>query len=80
MLLFCWQTGSGKTYTIRGVPEEYSTKGIIPRTIQYVFDCIQNVSLFFYNTILSSLKSSINIECFLISVGLSHQTDNNIYS
>ncbi|CAH8430792.1 unnamed protein product [Heterobilharzia americana] len=32
------QTGSGKTYTITGGTEKYSERGIIPRTIAYLFD------------------------------------------
>lgn len=32
------QTGSGKTYTMTGGAESYSARGIIPRTLQHVFD------------------------------------------
>ena len=31
------QTGSGKTFTMTGGPERYQDRGIIPRTIQYIF-------------------------------------------
>ncbi|KAJ8919562.1 hypothetical protein NQ315_002184, partial [Exocentrus adspersus] len=31
------QTGSGKTYSITGSPKNYNDRGIIPRSIQYVF-------------------------------------------
>lgn len=33
------QTGSGKTFTMDGVPEQL---GIIPRTVDLLFDCIRN--------------------------------------
>ncbi|KAG5895614.1 hypothetical protein JTB14_017723 [Gonioctena quinquepunctata] len=32
------QTGSGKTYTITGSPKNYNDRGIIPRSIQYIFE------------------------------------------
>ncbi|KAI3385000.1 hypothetical protein SNEBB_000303 [Seison nebaliae] len=32
------QTGSGKTFTITGGPEKYSDRGIIPRSISYIWD------------------------------------------
>jgi kinesin family protein 6/9 len=32
------QTGSGKTYTITGGAERYVDRGIIPRTISYIFN------------------------------------------
>ncbi|KAJ3025970.1 UNVERIFIED_CONTAM: Kinesin- protein 6 [Siphonaria sp. JEL0065] len=31
------QTGSGKTFTITGGAEKYSDRGLIPRTLQYIF-------------------------------------------
>ena len=31
------QTGSGKTFTITGGTEKYNDRGIIPRTISYIF-------------------------------------------
>ncbi|OON16925.1 hypothetical protein X801_07245, partial [Opisthorchis viverrini] len=31
------QTGSGKTFTITGGGEKYTDRGIIPRTIEYIF-------------------------------------------
>lgn len=30
-------TGSGKTYTITGGTEKYTERGIIPRTLSYIF-------------------------------------------
>lgn len=32
------QTGSGKTYTITGGAERFADRGIIPRTIAYIFN------------------------------------------
>eukprot|EP01016_Furgasonia_blochmanni_P018370 TRINITY_DN20886_c0_g1_i1.p1 TRINITY_DN20886_c0_g1~~TRINITY_DN20886_c0_g1_i1.p1 ORF type:complete len:328 (+),score=82.67 TRINITY_DN20886_c0_g1_i1:64-1047(+) len=46
------QTGSGKTFTMTGGPERYEDRGIIPRTISYVFsetakrkDCFFEISI-----------------------------------
>ena len=35
------QTGSGKTFTITGGPERYEDRGLIPRTLAYVFQEIE---------------------------------------
>ncbi|XP_077138136.1 kinesin-like protein KIF6 isoform X2 [Ranitomeya variabilis] len=35
------QTGSGKTFTITGGAERYSDRGIIPRTLSYIFEALQ---------------------------------------
>lgn len=37
------QTGSGKTFTITGGAERYSDRGIIPRTLSYIFHQLQKV-------------------------------------
>ena len=36
------QTGSGKTYTITGGPERYEDRGIIPRSIAYLFKAMKS--------------------------------------
>lgn len=41
------QTGSGKTFTITGGAERYADRGIIPRSLQYIFKEIQKVPLHF---------------------------------
>ena len=38
------QTGSGKTFTITGGTERYNDRGIIPRTISYIFKQIETRS------------------------------------
>lgn len=38
------QTGSGKTFTITGGAERYSDRGIIPRTLSYLFEHFSQVS------------------------------------
>lgn len=46
------QTGSGKTFTITGGAERYSDRGIIPRTLSYLYERISQVStaeLVFFN-------------------------------
>ncbi len=35
------QTGSGKTFTITGGAERYADRGIIPRTLSYIFSKAQ---------------------------------------
>ena len=42
------QTGSGKTYTITGGAERYADRGIIPRTISYIFNEISKRNTFSY--------------------------------
>lgn len=34
------QTGSGKTFTITGGPERYADRGLIPRSISFLFHSI----------------------------------------
>ncbi|KFR08798.1 Kinesin-like KIF6 [Nipponia nippon] len=50
------QTGSGKTFTITGGAERYSDRGIIPRTLSYVFDQLQKDSSKVYTTHVSYLE------------------------
>lgn len=39
------QTGSGKTFTITGGAERYRDRGIIPRTLSYMFDQFNKVCM-----------------------------------
>ncbi|XP_039916473.1 kinesin-like protein KIF6 isoform X5 [Hirundo rustica] len=50
------QTGSGKTFTITGGAEHYSERGIIPRTLSYIFDQLQKDSNKVYTTHVSYLE------------------------
>ncbi|XP_042645238.1 kinesin-like protein KIF6 isoform X2 [Tyto alba] len=50
------QTGSGKTFTITGGAERYSDRGIIPRTLSYIFDQLQKDSSKVYTTHISYLE------------------------
>ncbi|XP_054251294.1 LOW QUALITY PROTEIN: kinesin-like protein KIF6 [Indicator indicator] len=50
------QTGSGKTFTITGGAERYSDRGIIPRTLSYVFNKLQKDSSKIYTTHVSYLE------------------------
>lgn len=51
MMSACWQvcifaygqTGSGKTYTMMGVPEAYEQKGLIPRSLEQIFETSQSL-------------------------------------
>ncbi|KAM9563762.1 kinesin-like protein KIF6 isoform 1-T1 [Guaruba guarouba] len=50
------QTGSGKTFTITGGAECYSDRGIIPRTLSYIFGQLQKDSSKVYTTHVSYLE------------------------
>ncbi|XP_071595474.1 kinesin-like protein KIF6 isoform X1 [Heliangelus exortis] len=50
------QTGSGKTFTITGGAERYSDRGIIPRTLSYIFEQLQKDSSKVYTTHVSYLE------------------------
>ncbi|KAM6182314.1 kinesin-like protein KIF6 [Erethizon dorsatum] len=50
------QTGSGKTFTITGGAERYSDRGIIPRTLSYIFEQLQKDSSKIYTTYISYLE------------------------
>ena len=43
--IYVFQTGSGKTFTITGGAERYIDRGIIPRTLSYIFEYFEKVSL-----------------------------------
>lgn len=45
MIIILLQTGSGKTYAITGSSSEYDERGIIPRSIQHVFEFTNAVSV-----------------------------------
>lgn len=38
------QTGSGKTFTITGGAERYADRGIIPRSLSYIFSHIKKTT------------------------------------
>ncbi|KAM9842981.1 kinesin-like protein KIF6 [Aulostomus maculatus] len=50
------QTGSGKTFTITGGAERYSDRGIIPRTLSYLYECFSQDSSMAYTTHISYLE------------------------
>uniref|UniRef100_A0A8C3IQI7 Kinesin-like protein n=1 Tax=Chrysemys picta bellii TaxID=8478 RepID=A0A8C3IQI7_CHRPI len=50
------QTGSGKTFTITGGAERYSDRGIIPRTLSYIFQQLEKDSSKVYTTHVSYLE------------------------
>ncbi|XP_078503456.1 kinesin-like protein KIF6 [Lissotriton helveticus] len=50
------QTGSGKTFTITGGAERYNDRGIIPRTLSYIFEQLQQDSSKIYTTYFSYLE------------------------
>nr|XP_031290628.1 kinesin-like protein KIF6 isoform X2 [Camelus dromedarius] len=50
------QTSSGKTFTITGGAERYSDRGIIPRTLSYIFEQLQKDSSKIYTTHISYLE------------------------
>lgn len=50
------QTGSGKTFTITGGAEHYNDRGIIPRTLSYIYHHISKNSSMVYTTHISYLE------------------------
>ncbi|KAJ8401237.1 hypothetical protein AAFF_G00388190 [Aldrovandia affinis] len=50
------QTGSGKTFTITGGAERYSDRGIIPRTLSYLYQHFSEDSSNVYSTHISYLE------------------------
>ncbi|XP_076026680.1 kinesin-like protein KIF6 [Genypterus blacodes] len=50
------QTGSGKTFTITGGAERYSDRGIIPRTLSYLYQHFSQDSSMMYTTHISYLE------------------------
>ncbi|XP_066559500.1 kinesin-like protein KIF6 isoform X2 [Amia ocellicauda] len=50
------QTGSGKTFTITGGPERYSDRGIVPRTLSYLYHNFSMDTSKVYTTHISYLE------------------------
>uniref|UniRef100_A0A3Q2QF69 Kinesin family member 6 n=1 Tax=Fundulus heteroclitus TaxID=8078 RepID=A0A3Q2QF69_FUNHE len=50
------QTGSGKTFTITGGAERYNDRGIIPRTLSYLYGRFSQDSSMMYSTHISYLE------------------------
>ena len=50
------QTGSGKTFTVTGGPEKYADRGLIPRTLNYLFQQYMKQNEFVYKTHVSYLE------------------------
>lgn len=50
------QTGSGKTFTITGGAEKYNDRGIIPRTISYLFQQYEKTAGVIHSTHISYLE------------------------
>uniref|UniRef100_A0A3Q1G3C2 Kinesin family member 6 n=1 Tax=Acanthochromis polyacanthus TaxID=80966 RepID=A0A3Q1G3C2_9TELE len=50
------QTGSGKTFTITGGAERYSDRGIVPRTLSYLYERFSQDSNMVYTTNISYLE------------------------
>ena len=57
------QTGSGKTFTVTGGPENYADRGLIPRTLNYLFHqfSLDRNGLYFgvFSSTINRLKCSI---------------------
>ncbi|OHT07077.1 Kinesin-like protein KIF6 [Tritrichomonas foetus] len=62
------QTGSGKTYTLSG-GDTYDERGIIPRSISYLFQKIRQDTSFTYTVFVSYIEIYNNIAYDLLSSG-----------
>lgn len=45
IIVFLFQTGSGKTFSITGDHWNYEDRGILPRTLEHIFQYIRKVNL-----------------------------------
>ena len=50
------QTGSGKTFTITGGAERYADRGIIPRTLSYIFSRVREMTTHKFKVSISYLE------------------------
>ena len=50
------QTGSGKTFTMTGGAERYADRGLIPRTLSYIFGRAQRTTTHSYTVNVSYLE------------------------
>ncbi|XP_039770771.1 kinesin-like protein KIF6 isoform X2 [Ornithorhynchus anatinus] len=66
------QTGSGKTFTITGGAERFSDRGIIPRTLSFIFQELDKDSSKMYTTHISYLE--IYNECGFDLLDPRHET------
>ena len=71
------QTGSGKTYTITGGAEHYEDRGIIPRTLAYIFSETEKNKENFYQISVSYLEI-YNNEGFDLLVEKSSASNKNM--
>jgi len=53
------QTGSGKTFTITGGPECYADRGLIPRSISFLFQSISQRPTCLYKVMVCTPASSL---------------------
>ncbi|EGR31732.1 kinesin family member 6, putative [Ichthyophthirius multifiliis] len=50
------QTGSGKTFTMTGGPDSYEDRGIIPRTLSYIFQQTKKLDNYFFQISISYIE------------------------
>ncbi len=51
------QTGSGKTFTITGGPKRYADRGLIPRSISFLFHSISQRPTYLYKVLPPGISS-----------------------
>jgi kinesin family protein 6/9 len=67
------QTGSGKTFTMTGNPERYADRGIIPRTVSYIFSEVNRRTDHIFNISVSYLEIYNNDGYDLLSEDHTHK-------
>lgn len=72
------QTGSGKTYTMTGGAERYADRGIIPRAISHLFECLRNRTNQTVNVMVSYLEIYNSEGYDLLSTGSSVSEQRNL--
>ncbi|CAF5016301.1 unnamed protein product, partial [Rotaria magnacalcarata] len=74
--IMCYgQTGAGKTHTMTGFTESYPNRGVIPRTIQHIFQEINSRQDFSYSIRIAYLEIYNDQMCDLLRT-LDSKTDN----
>ena len=72
------QTGSGKTFTMTGGAEKYSDRGMIPRSISYLFETINKANNQNFTVFASYLEIYNNVGYDLLSTDSTKNQDRRL--
>ena len=74
------QTGSGKTFTITGGASRYVDRGIIPRTLSYIFKYFQEVCVHVCVFVYECVRVCACVSCMYYSLHLYVKSPEKIFS